>query len=234
MKYFSILAAAGVLLTSTNAAAVGEGDFDSVFFNTSESVILPSSRAQLNNYLSTLAIDEKEIGVIISGFTDSSGTYDYNESLGEARAKAVREYVKNSGFKGTVVAVLSEGESQAGSCGDSVSVCSLDRRVSVISMPLVVMRNLYPEEFAAALAEARAEGGSFNLPAVGSAEEARQLAQYADQGYASAENIGDLADIAPAAGNNNFFVPASAANIFNVATVEDIFPVENAAQVSPN
>ena len=66
--------------------------------------------------------------VIISGFTDDRGTDEYNRSLGEKRAQAVREALISMGVSGGRIQTVSFGEEMPADPGSGDSAWSLNRR----------------------------------------------------------------------------------------------------------
>lgn len=66
--------------------------------------------------------------VIVEGHTDERGSREYNLSLGERRALAVREALANLGVGSERIQTLSFGEEQPAATGSGEGVWSLNRR----------------------------------------------------------------------------------------------------------
>ena len=66
--------------------------------------------------------------VIVEGHTDERGSSEYNLSLGERRALAVREALVNLGVSSERIQTLSFGEEQPAVTGSGEGVWSLNRR----------------------------------------------------------------------------------------------------------
>jgi peptidoglycan-associated lipoprotein len=73
-----------------------------------------------NDAVTTLAADSKELGVIlqqypdyklkIEGYCDERGSAEYNIALGDARAKAAKDYLVNAGVPSTSLDTVSFGK----------------------------------------------------------------------------------------------------------------------------
>ena len=72
-------------LGSSGAAVVG-----GIYFDTDRSIVKPESRPALEQIASLLRKDNK-VRLYIVGHTDDAGDYVHNQTLSEARAKAVRD-----------------------------------------------------------------------------------------------------------------------------------------------
>ena len=100
---------------------------DPVFFNYDEADVLSDARAILqrnadwmNKWPSTQ--------IMVQGHCDERGTNEYNLSLGDERASAVRDYLVSLGISGDRVATVSKGEEEP-FCSDAHEGCwSRNRR----------------------------------------------------------------------------------------------------------
>lgn len=70
--------------------------------------------------------------VQIEGHCDSRGTDEYNMTLGEKRAAAVRDYLINSGCDGNMLHVISYGEERPVDPAENESAYALNRRVQFL------------------------------------------------------------------------------------------------------
>ncbi len=68
----------------------------------------------------------------IEGHTDSRGSTEYNLSLGERRAKSVRQYLEGLGVESKRMTVLSYGEEKPLAQGDTESAYSKNRRANFV------------------------------------------------------------------------------------------------------
>ncbi len=91
-----------------------------------------------------LASDAKELANIMSqypdyklrveGYCDERGSSEYNQALGEARAKSAKDYLVSVGVSGTQLTTISFGKEQQ-SCAEHDEACwSKNRRVHIIAM----------------------------------------------------------------------------------------------------
>jgi outer membrane protein OmpA-like peptidoglycan-associated protein len=69
----------------------------SVLFRSSESILLPSAQAKLDQ-VGTALMAVKERNLIVEGHTDSQGSGAYNQDLSQRRAEAVRDYLVQKGY----------------------------------------------------------------------------------------------------------------------------------------
>lgn len=68
-----------------------------VHFEFDESDIRPSDRAVLDRFAAVMKSYYPNAVITVEGFTDPSGSAEYNLRLGQARADAVRDYLTKSG-----------------------------------------------------------------------------------------------------------------------------------------
>lgn len=68
----------------------------------------------------------------IEGHTDSRGSTEYNLSLGERRAKSVRQYLQGLGVDPKRMTVISYGEEKPIAMGDSEAAWSKNRRANFV------------------------------------------------------------------------------------------------------
>ncbi len=66
--------------------------------------------------------------VLVEGHTDPRGSREYNIALGERRAKAVAEILKERGVKASQIRLISYGSEKLASNGHNESDYQLDRR----------------------------------------------------------------------------------------------------------
>jgi len=68
------------------------------------------------------------VGVLVEGHCDQRGTEQYNLSLGDRRALALREYLANLGIEGDRVVTISYGEDRPADPGNDEAAWSKNRR----------------------------------------------------------------------------------------------------------
>jgi peptidoglycan-associated lipoprotein len=86
---------------ATEAGKLAEGKFlyetvltdEKVKFGFDKKQLSPEARAALDEFATKLKSDNQGVYVEIQGYTDNVGSKNYNESLGEKRAEAVRLYL---------------------------------------------------------------------------------------------------------------------------------------------
>ncbi|HZV61034.1 MAG TPA: OmpA family protein [Methylophilaceae bacterium] len=70
--------------------------------------------------------------VILQGNTDDAGTHEYNLSLGQRRAVAVKNVMNVLGVQDAQIETVSYGEEKAKSCAGDQACGEQDRRVDII------------------------------------------------------------------------------------------------------
>jgi peptidoglycan-associated lipoprotein len=98
-----------------------------IYFDYDRSTIRSDQLASIEHNLKYLK-DHPEDKVLIAGHCDERGTSEYNYSLGERRAAAVREYLIKGGVNANRIAVLSKGEEEPIALGHAEASWSLNRR----------------------------------------------------------------------------------------------------------
>ncbi len=100
---------------------------DPVFFNYDEAVVLPDARAILQRNADWMS-KWPTTRIMVQGHCDERGTNEYNLSLGDERASAVKDYLVSLGVSGDRVATVSRGEEEQ-FCTDAHEGCwSRNRR----------------------------------------------------------------------------------------------------------
>jgi peptidoglycan-associated lipoprotein len=107
-------------------ANVVRGEYSPVQFGYDSSSVAPDQEPKVNAVASALKGSGKT--VIVAGFTDERGTEEYNRSLGEKRALAVREALIASGMKANNVQTVSFGKEMPADPGSSESAWAKNRR----------------------------------------------------------------------------------------------------------
>jgi peptidoglycan-associated lipoprotein len=107
-------------------ANVVRGEYSPVQFGYDSSSVAPDQEPKVNAVASALKGSGKT--VIVAGFTDERGTEEYNRSLGEKRALAVREALIAKGMNANNVQTVSFGKEMPADPGSSESAWAKNRR----------------------------------------------------------------------------------------------------------
>ncbi len=108
----------GDVTFETNSASL-----DPKFFT-----VLDSVATVLQEYKSTL--------VTVAGYTDSTGSTDYNQTLSEKRATTVALYLNSRGVVKERLAAIGHGESQPVAGNDTADGRAMNRRVEITLDPI--------------------------------------------------------------------------------------------------
>jgi len=98
-----------------------------VFFDTDSYELLPQSKAELDKLIQFMT-QNAGVAIEIGGHTDNVGTAEYNLALSENRAKAVYEYLQDSGVDGSRLSYKGYGYDQPIASNDSDEGRSQNRR----------------------------------------------------------------------------------------------------------
>ncbi|MGZ8251850.1 MAG: OmpA family protein [Methylophilaceae bacterium] len=102
-----------------------------VLFDTGKAELKSGATTNLAK-LATFLNQYQDRSVIIEGHTDTVGNGDYNLSLSQRRADAVKVWLMNQGVNAQRLVTLGKGESSPVAGNDSASGRQLNRRVEVI------------------------------------------------------------------------------------------------------
>lgn len=102
-----------------------------VYFAYDRSVIGSSERHKLDQVAKYLR-ENKIFGLIVEGHCDKKGSAEYNRALGERRAIAVRDYLKNSGVSENRIKTISYGEDRLIDKGETELAHAKNRRAELI------------------------------------------------------------------------------------------------------
>lgn len=102
-----------------------------VYFEYDSSSIKAEYQAVVDAYARYLVANPAS-KVRLEGHTDERGTREYNVSLGERRANAVRDALAAAGVTAAQVSVLSYGEERPAASGHDEAAYSQNRRVQII------------------------------------------------------------------------------------------------------
>jgi len=106
------------------------GELESVYFSFDNSDIKQAERVKLEAAKEYLA-KNPQYRLILEGHCDWRGTAEYNLSLGDRRAAAVKNYLLKLGVAADKLETLSKGSEESKKGGDEASM-SKDRRVEFV------------------------------------------------------------------------------------------------------
>jgi len=78
--------------------------------------------------------EHAKTNIQIEGHCDSRGSIEYNLSLGERRAKAVKQYMETLGIPGSRLQVISYGKEKPVATGDSEADMAKNRRANFVPL----------------------------------------------------------------------------------------------------
>ncbi len=102
-----------------------------VLFDTGKADLKPTARERLAKVAGIL-IAYPDIHVEIDGYTDSTGSLEFNEQLSQERADAVRSYLGNQGVNSSTITTQGFGPSQPIASNDTASGRQQNRRVELV------------------------------------------------------------------------------------------------------
>jgi len=101
-----------------------------LYFEFDKAVILPSSFYELDQ-LAALLLHKTQLKLHIYGHADASGSEEYNQTLSEERATAVRNYLLAKGVSRFRILTTGYGSSKPVSDNDSEEGKQQNRRVEI-------------------------------------------------------------------------------------------------------
>ena len=130
----------GVIGTSVDDGSMGSridggseqaGLFSAVYFDYDSAQINPSERSKLDGVADHLKQNTAQ-GLTVEGHCDERGSNEYNLSLGERRALAVRAYLVGLGIDGARIQTKSYGEERPVAMGHDEASWSQNRRAEFV------------------------------------------------------------------------------------------------------
>ena len=103
---------------------------NSIRFDFDKSDIKPQYRETLSRIAGVL-MSVEGYAISVYGYTDDTGTADYNLKLSERRAQAVRDYLVESGLDPKIINTKGYGKSDPRVPGDSAAAHATNRRVEI-------------------------------------------------------------------------------------------------------
>lgn len=125
MKYLIIF------LALTFNSAIADSSSDRVFFSFDSYQLSNQAMQDLRPHIEYLKI-HSDTSVTIEGHTDERGTREYNLTLGERRADAVRQFMKLMGVPSTQMKTISFGKERPSAIGSNVRAWDLNRRAVLV------------------------------------------------------------------------------------------------------
>jgi outer membrane protein OmpA-like peptidoglycan-associated protein len=124
------------------AGKLAEGKFlynvtlqdDGYKFKTNKYALSDDEKAKLMDLANKLKSDDRNVYIEIQGHTDSTGTKDYNMTLGEERAEAVRLFLNEQGVALNRMNTISYGESVPVASNKTRDGRAQNRRVNIVVM----------------------------------------------------------------------------------------------------
>ncbi|HWA63887.1 MAG TPA: OmpA family protein [Caulobacteraceae bacterium] len=124
------------------AGKLAEGKFDysmvlsddSMKFPVNQATLSPEAQQRLDAFIEKLKADNRNVYIEIQGHTDSTGTADYNETLGEERADAVRLFLNEQGVALNRMNTISYGETAPVADNKTKAGRAQNRRVNIVVM----------------------------------------------------------------------------------------------------
>ena len=127
-------------LASTGVGVVRDSDSirlimpGNITFKTDSADINASFYATLNSVAKVLKKYSNST-VMVSGFTDNTGTIEYNQSLSQSRAQAVAAYLQGQGVKASRFEVIGMGISNPIASNSTAAGRAQNRRVEIKIIP---------------------------------------------------------------------------------------------------
>ncbi|MFH1476922.1 MAG: OmpA family protein [Verrucomicrobiota bacterium] len=105
--------------------------FENVLFDYDSAQISETQRAKIEAVADFMKKNAK-VGALVEGNCDERGSAEYNMSLGERRALAVRAYLVGLGIDGAIIQTKSNGKEKPVAMGHDESAWSLNRRAEFV------------------------------------------------------------------------------------------------------
>lgn len=106
---------------------------NTVFFEYDSSRLSETAKQTLKSNADWIRGNPKAT-IQIEGHTDSRGSTEYNLSLGERRAKSVRQYMESLGVESKRLAIISYGEEKPLAQGDNEAAWGKNRRANFVPL----------------------------------------------------------------------------------------------------
>jgi len=107
---------------------------DSLLFDLNSYQLKPEARETLRRLARTLSQNPDNV-IVVAGFTDSTGSFDYNVKLSEKRAESVKNELVLNGVDPTRVLIFGCGPKKPIAPNNTPEGRSLNRRVEILVYP---------------------------------------------------------------------------------------------------
>ncbi|MFH1380335.1 MAG: peptidoglycan-associated lipoprotein Pal [bacterium] len=101
-----------------------------VYFEYNKSTLRSDAQSTLKNHAIYFK-EHADLEILVEGHCDERGTIEYNMSLGQRRANAVRNYLSKLGVSLGNISTISYGEEQPADFGHTESAWSKNRRAEL-------------------------------------------------------------------------------------------------------
>jgi outer membrane protein OmpA-like peptidoglycan-associated protein len=120
-----------VILATRDTARGLIVNMSDVLFDFNQSSLKPGAREKLAK-ISGILLAYPSLHVSVEGHTDSVGTDEYNQTLSEKRAGAVRDYLTTNGINQANVAAVGMGKADPVASNDTAAGRQQNRRVEMV------------------------------------------------------------------------------------------------------
>lgn len=121
----------GPLVNNSAAIAAAAANMQAVVHFDFDSDAIRSDAANVLNQHAQFLTSNQGAKVMVAGHTDERGSREYNMSLGERRAAAVRAYLTSKGVNASSIEITSYGEEQPVATGSGEAAWSQNRRAEL-------------------------------------------------------------------------------------------------------
>lgn len=102
-----------------------------ILFDVGQANLKPGADLTLNR-LAAFLQEQRDRNLVVEGFTDSTGSEEFNRRLSERRAEAVRDALVQRGIDPARVSIRGYGESYPVASNDTAAGKQLNRRVEIV------------------------------------------------------------------------------------------------------
>lgn len=103
-----------------------------VLFDTDDADLKPGAEETLDRIAQFLISEQTDKSIVVEGHTDSTGTAEYNQSLSQRRAAAVRDALVTRGVEPERIRAEGKGEAYPVATNDTAAGRQQNRRVEII------------------------------------------------------------------------------------------------------
>lgn len=117
--------------TSPDVTEADAGDLAPAFFSFDSYALSGAARAALERNAKLLREQPNHL-ITIEGHCDERGTVEYNQALGDRRARAARDYLIEAGVRSTSIQIISYGKERPFDDGHSEAAWATNRRAHFV------------------------------------------------------------------------------------------------------